>query len=108
MEAKLKENYPNDFLTTMLGLVFRKDSWTTFTSHDIEVRNLLEQPNILELKDKKLSENTIINDDVTKKTIKEVITPVIFKENKEVLKEALEEEENHDGTDNKEPANKED
>lgn len=105
MKARLHETYNNEFLTTMTGLVFRKTEWTEFSENDVEVKRLLEQPGILELQDKKLSEEKMIKDDIPKQTIKEVVTPTALKENKEALKEA--EEPKKDGDANKESTDKE-
>lgn len=101
IEVRLRENYPNQFVTTMAGAVIKKAEWTEVDEDDYEVRHFLETDTVLEVRGKEDMEKKIILTDTvsTKDSIKEVVGPTVTPENEKRLQEMADESEDEDQED---------
>ncbi len=87
IEVKLRDKYPNKFVTTIAGAIIKKDEWSEVDEDDYEIRHFLETDTIIEVKGKEEMEKAIILNDIPPKhTIKEIVTPSALEENAESIK----------------------
>lgn len=74
IEVRLKEGYVNEFLTTVTGYIIRHETWTKVNDNDTEIRQLLNQGRILEVKGADTLRTKIIMDKPSDTTLKGTIT----------------------------------
>jgi len=74
IEVRLKKSYVNEFLTTVTGYIVRHETWTKVEDADSEIRQLLNQGQILEVKGAESLKEKIIMDSPPKDTIKGMMT----------------------------------
>lgn len=86
IDVKLKDKYPNQFITTITGYAIKRNEWTEVEEYDIEISQLLKDNTTLDVKGEDSLKSKIILDMPSTKTIKEVVSKEAMKQNEEVLK----------------------
>jgi hypothetical protein len=90
IEVRLKEGYVNEFLTTVTGYIIRHKTWTKVNDNDTEIRQLLNQGRILEVKGADTLREKIIMDSPPKNTLKGTITTQSLADNDKTISEMKE------------------
>lgn len=108
IEVRLKESYVNEFLTTVTGYIIRHKIWTKVNDADSEIRQLLNQGQILEVKGAQSLREKIIMDSPPKDTLKGTITTKSLESNEKTIEKIkgenkMSEEENPSPTPEEQP-----
>ena len=90
IEVRLKDNYQNEFLTTMAGAIIRHGEWVEVDENDLEIKSLLDQDHAIEVRGVDTMKDKIIIDEAPKDSIKEVVSKDAVKENERVIEEKKE------------------
>lgn len=88
IEIRLREEYPNEFITTLSGRIIRHKEWLEVDENEYEIAQLLRNAVQLEVKGIESLKQKIILDTVPQNTIKEVVSQEAIKHNQEVIQNA--------------------